>query len=336
MVRTTAHIRGGLIAALLFSAACNDGVTSAPALRAPAAAAADEITTEAVSHDLRTLIETIDNSIIANNTNEYDVPTATQTGHFRAAVDSVLAGRVAAADALLDQYGYDVTSIRSSVSGDSLVLFRERTLSTGKVARGWGTYLYNPSPTRRRVDVHVNHPIDDEFTEDIAIDLYQRNRARWFFMAGARRAANTGDAADMARRTDSVFHQLFTKVAAANVRTLSIHGFLDDNHPTLPLGVDHVLSNGRSDASTNPTYTVADQTLRTRLRSAGFIAGLYDFDAGYDELSAFPNPQGRHANNLFGFGRWMSIETERGVRETPASWGTMNTILNQWIIDFPA
>ncbi|HEX8693084.1 MAG TPA: hypothetical protein VF746_11730 [Longimicrobium sp.] len=338
-----AFLRGGaVLAALLATGACNDQITDSAARPLPGDTVPRTTISIAAlpSVNVVALIDTVDNTIIADSTSAYDVPTTTQTNHFRAAVDSVLAGRVAGADALLAQYGYDVYSIREAVTGDSLVVFRERAPAGGAdVPRGWGTYVYNPSPTARRADIHANHPISDLNTEDMAADLYQRCRCRWLFVAGAERDANHLDPAqqsDMARVTNSVFHQMYTRVAAANVRTLSIHGFVASKH-TLPSGVDHVLSNGGrflNDAA--QTYTAADTTLRTRLVNNGFVSGLFNRDAGYDELGATVNPQGQHSNNSFGFGRWMSIETEKNVRDSTTLRATMNTVLRQWIIDFPA
>jgi hypothetical protein len=260
------------------------------------------------------------------------VPTAANTAHFRAAVDSVLAGRVGGADALLDQYAYDVYSIRDAASGDSMVVFRERRApNSAKVARGWGTYIYNPAPARR-VDVHVNHPIDDQHTEDIGSELFRDVNGRWFMMAGARRLANFNNDADVAHQAGSVFNQMHTRVAAANVRTVSVHGFRWDNNKSLPTTVDQVLSNGRLDTAANPAYGVSETTLRDRLVGAGFTAGLFDRDTGYDVLGATTNVQGQHS---FGVGRWIHVETEKNVRDSTTAWRSMNDVLEQWVVDFP-
>lgn len=339
----TARLRGGAFAALLALTACGDqGAGNPAAVAAPAAAAAEIGVAALPSVNVVALVDTIDNFIIEDSTSAYDVPTATQIAHFRAGVDSVLAGRVAGADALLDQYAYDVYSIRSSVSGDSLVVFRERRVAGGDVARGWGTYIFNPSPTARRVDIHVNHPISDQHTEDIGADLFQDARARWLFIAGAERDANHLDPqqqSDMARVTNSIFHQMYTRVAAANVRTISVHGFRHANaeNQSLPAGVDQVLSvGGRFFNDNAQVYNAADQALRTRLVNQGFVAGLFNLTPGYAVLGATINPQGQHSNNSFGFGRWMSVETERNVRDNTVLWGTQNDVIRQWIIDFPA
>lgn len=331
MLRNYSPLRGALLAAVLSSAACADSVTDAPAA---AAAPRADIATELASVNIRSLIDTVTLAVIADSTGQYDVPTATHTAHFRAAVDSVLAGRVAGADALLDQYAYDVYSIRDAASGDSMVVFRERRApNSAKVARGWGTYIYNPAPARR-VDVHVNHPIDDQHTEDIGSELFRDVNGRWFMMAGARRLANFNNDADVAHQAASVFNQVHARVAAANVRTVSIHGFRWDNNKSLPTTVDQVLSNGRLDTAANPAYGVAETTLRTRLVGAGFTAGLFDRDAGYDVLGATTNVQGQHSNNSFGVGRWIHVETEKNVRDSTTAWRSMNDVLEQWVIDF--
>lgn len=333
MFRNKTILRGALLAAMLSSAACDDSVVDAPA--APPAAPRADISTEAATVNIRSLIDTITLTIIADSTGQYDVPTATHTGHFRTAVDRVLAGRVAGADSLLDPYAYDVYSIRDAASGDSMVVFRERKAAgSSKVARGWGTYIYNPAPARR-VDVHVNHPIDDQHTEDIGSELFRDVNGRWFMMAGARRLANFNTAADVAHQAGSVFNQMHTRVAAANVRTVSIHGFRESNNTSLPNDVDQVLSNGGTSTSNDPVYGTAETTLRNRLISGGFQAGLFDLDPNYNVLGGTTNVQGLHSNNSFGFGRWIHVETERNVRDSTTLWRSMNTILRQWIIDFP-
>lgn len=337
MQRIATYTRGGLVAlsTLLLAAACSDEQPTAS--RAAAGAPSGDVQLALTTVNLRLMVDTITKGIIANGTGAYDVPTVTNTNHFRAAVDSILAGRVAGADQLLDQYGYDVYSIRESLNLDSVVVIRERIpAGQTKVPRGWGTYVFNPSAAARRVDVHVNHPIDDLNTEDMGADLWRRARGRWLMIAGARRVANADSSSDMARATGSVFNQMHQRVAAANVRTLSIHGFRRSGHPNLPAGVDQVMSNGRSTASATPTYLPADTTARRRVRNGGFIAGLFSFDAGYNELGATVNPQGHHSNNSFGFGRWMHIENDSTVRADSTQWQSLNTILRQWIIDFPA
>lgn len=332
--------RAAAVAVLLALGACSDEPTVAPA-RAAAAPVAD-IGVEALpSVDFRALIDTITNGVIADSTGQYDIPSINATSVFRQAVDSVLAGRWSGADRRLDIVGYDAYRIRESVSGDTLIIFRERVnATTGKVPRGWGTYAYNPRHVRR-TDIEVNHPISDQHTEDIGAELYRDCRCRWFAMAGAERDANHTDmSSDVAHYTggptifNHVHMHLHFTTAHRNARVLSLHGFLESRHASLPDSVDMVLSNGRSTRSPMPVYGTAEPVLRTRLRNGGWEAGLFNVDANYNELGG-NNLQGVWDNNNLGFGHWMHIEIERNVRENPTRWRAMNTIIRQWILDFP-
>lgn len=327
-------LRGGLLlAALIGSGACDRQPTAAHAGAAPLANAGSAAVP---SVDFRRMIDTITQALIESETEAYVVPTTAEVDAFRQAVDSVLAGNVAAADSLLDAYSYDVIRIQDSVTGDTLTVVRERIRAGGDVARGWGTYAFNPSAAAQ-ADIHVNHPVDDQHSEDMAGDLYRTCGCRWFLMAGARRDANADESSDMARATNSVFHAVHVRVAAAGTRALSIHGFRIENHPDeLPADAEMVLSNGRNDRTSRPRYTAADSTLRTRLNDAGFVAGLYRADSLYQDLGATLNPQGRHSNNVLGWGHWMHLEHERAMRTDSAAWKASNAIIRQWIHDFPA
>ena len=105
---------------------------------------------------------------------------------------------------------------------------------------------------------------------------------------------------------------------------------------TPPAGVDQVLSNGRNAATTTPTYLPADTVLRRRLRNEGFVAGLFRFDSGYNDLGATVNPQGRHSNDVLGWGHWIHVENDSTVRADSTRWLDVAEVLRQWIADYPA
>lgn len=330
-------MRGGVLLAALMVSGCDDQPT---AVRTPARSGIHAFASEGAatlpSVDLRVMIDTITRGLIESETEAYVVPATAELDVWSRAVDAVAAGDVATADSLLDAYGYDVIRLVESNTGDTLTVMRERIPAGGDVARGWGTYVFNPS-ARAQADVHVNHPVDDQHTEDVAGDLYRACGCRWLLMAGARRDANTGEVADMARATNSVFHRVHTRVAAPGTRALSIHGFRIENHPDeLPADAELVLSNGRNATTSRPRYVAADSTLRTRLNDAGFVTGLYRADADYQDLGATQNPQGQHSNNTLGWGHWMHLEHERAVRTDSAAWKASNAVIRQWIMDFPA
>lgn len=330
-------LRGGVLLAALMVSACDDQPTAVRAADgSPVRAFASEGAETLPSVDFRVMIDTITRGLIEKETEAYVVPTAAELEVWRQAVDAVVAGDVATADSLLDPYAYDVVRIVESGTGDTLTVMRERMPAGGDVARGWGTYAFNPSATAQ-ADIHVNHPVDDQHSEDVAGDLYRSCGCRWFLMAGARRDANASDDSDMARATNSVFHRVHTRVAAPGTRALSIHGFRIENHPDeLPADAELVLSNGRNASTSRPRYVAADSTLRTRLNAAGFVSGLYKADVAYQDLGATQNPQGQHSNNTLGWGHWIHLEHERAVRTDSAQWKASNAVIRQWILDFPA
>ena len=330
-------VRGLFAALAIFAlASCSDegAITRSELPQGPAARNLSTLP----KANFRRVVDSVTNTLIAKNSDRYDVPGAGALDTMVMAVDSVLAGRVGGADAMLDKYAYDVYSMRESVTNDSLVVIRERKASgSTEVARGWGLYVFNPT-AQNRADVHVNHPVDDQHSEDIAGDLYRSCRCRWFLMAGARRATNVGQdtISDMARHQATVFNRIHVRVAAANARAVSVHGFDAANYASLPAGVDQVLALGRSSATTTPTFLPADTVLRRRLVNAGFVSGLHGLDSAYTVLGATHNPQGRHSNDVLGWGRWIHIEHERALRDDSVSWKQSNGVIRQWIIDHPA
>jgi hypothetical protein len=331
--KLNAIMRGGLIAALLGTAACSDAHPETP-LAASAAAPAASFETEAVpSVNLRSMMDTITRGMIADSTNDYHRPWSVAMSRFRHAVDSVHAGKVAAADALLDDFWYDVYRIRESTTGDTLVVFRERLDTNDTVRLGWGTYIYNPRP-QQRVDIHVNHPISDLNTEDIGIELYRDGRYRWFLVAGAERDANaTFMEADVAHTSSTIFHQVAFKTRAANVRALSVHGFNIAKHDSLPDNTDQVISHGIDPDTIG--YSAAFRDLRGRLVTGGWDAGLYEDTPGFfHDLGGTENIQGQ-SWNLLARDRWMHLEIEREVRTNSTAWRSMNTVLRAWFAAHP-
>jgi hypothetical protein len=325
-------LRGGLLAALLGTAACSDAQPETPLAAAVATPAADFETEAIPSVNLRSMMDTITRGMIADSTDDYDRPSSTAVSRFRQAADSVMAGRVAGADAVLNGFGYDAYRIRESSTGDTLTVLRERLAANDTVPRGWGTYIYNPR-AQQLVDIHVNHPISDLNTEDIGIELYRDGHYRWFMVAGAERDANPDSMeADVAHASTTIFHTMATRVAMYLVRVVSIHGFDVDNHDNLPDGADQVISHG---INGDTIYGAALLNLRTRLVNAGWEAGLFERTPGFTSLGGTENVQGQHWNARVGRERWMHLEIEHNVRTSTTAWRAMNTTLRAWIAAHP-
>lgn len=328
----TTLLRGGLAAALAVTAACADAQPETPL--AAAAVAPAEYATEAIpTVNLRMMMDTITRGMIADSTNNYDTPSSAAITRFREATDSVTAGKVAGADALLNDYWYDVYRVRESSTGDTLIVMRERLAANDTVRQGWGTYIYNPR-AQQLVDIHVNHPISDLNTEDIGIELFRDGHYRWFMVAGAERDANpVSMAADVAHASPTIFHTMTTRVTMSLVRVLSIHGFDVDNHDNLPDGADQVISHGINPDTIG--YGPALRNLHLRLVADGWEAGLFNRTPGFTTLGGTENLQGQHWIRNTGRERWMHLEIEYNVRTNTAAWRAMNTTLRAWTAAYP-
>jgi hypothetical protein len=278
---------------------------------------------------LNTRIEEIKAAMPGRDSNGYHAPTEAERDRFSRAVRLVLADSVAAADSVLDAFGYDATRVLETESLDTLVILEERT----PVERGWGTYVFNES-TDEAVDIHINHPIYDLNTHAVGTALYIAARARWLLVAGTHRYANAGEKSDMARRWDSIFQTVHMSVASSGRMAVSVHGFTPDYHSPPIDTTDLILSNGQTTAGAwDATESAID--LRNLLRDAGWSAGLAAYDDGYEELSGGINPQGRYSNSTFGHGRWIHVEIARPIRDDPPVWRGVMDIIAAWACGLP-
>ena len=262
----------------------------------------------------------------------YVPPGGAARADFRSAIDRITARDIAAADATLGHYGYDVIPAVDAIHRDTIAILRERT----PVQRGWGTYVVRLSSATRAMDIHVNHPTSDQYTETIGPTLYGECRCRWLLVAGTHRYANAARNSDMARETTSIFQTVHEHVAPTGIQAVSIHGFGRGNHDDPIASSDFVLSAGSTGAGGTTAVTPEGEALQEALRDAGFVVGLFPKDDGYSPLGATLNPQGRFSNSTFGHGRWMHVESAGEIRNDPARWGTLVDVLTAWFGLFEA
>ena len=313
------------LAGILVLAACSD---RAPLTGPdPEAALPSTATTAAAIIDLKALTDSIKSKMPGRESEGYKHPTEQERLAFLAAVDLALAGDIGGADAAVDLYGYDCYTFTEAVTGDPLVIFRERA----PVNRGWGTYVYNRN-AQRPVDVHINHPIFDSNTHVQGASLFRDLRGRWMLMAGTHRYANADTSSDMAHNPESLFQKLHEKVIGTGRMALSVHGFNQASHVEPIASSALVLSNGKTTlGATQGTEFAID--LRDRLDRASWKTGLYAYDASYDKLAASRNPQGRYSNDIHGHGRWVHVENDYTVRSDSAKWKQVNAVIVRWAAD---
>jgi hypothetical protein len=96
--------------------------------------------------------------------------------------------------------------------------------------RGWGAAIADLSPCSTQLLVEVPHLRSDLHTEDLGLALFRAVPSSVLLVAGAHRRAMNGEA-DVAHRTDSLFHAVATDVGARGVLQIQLHGFDDASLP---------------------------------------------------------------------------------------------------------
>lgn len=200
--------------------------------------------------------------------NEYILPTTGQLAAWRTVFERIVAGDYAGAHHLAKSISvtYNLVQYTDTVTGRRYQVLMEgvpgaipaaAAHSTGisitdpndPTRRGWGTYIFLPSP-QRLVSLHAPHPKDDLETGDQAIDIFLDIGAHSLLLAGADRDQNTALAAcdqssrpylqaDVCHNRDTVFQIAFEELYARepNLYHLQLHG-------NATCAVDVFLSNG--------------------------------------------------------------------------------------------
>lgn len=123
----------------------------------------------------------------------------------------------------------------------------------GALHRGWGR-VYVDLTGKARWSVQVPHPVADANTERIGADVLRSVPGGVLVLAGAHRAAGRGNAADVAHRTDSVFHAVALELVERRLPGLQLHGFADDSAP----GFDVIASTGKGRTARPEGRALAD------------------------------------------------------------------------------
>lgn len=311
---------GPCIGALAFAVAC---------ARGPSALAPDDRSPVQLPDtvDLVSFADQLRAGMPGEGSGGYVPPRSWEVARFLQAVDHALARRAAAADSMLSVFGYDVVYAVESALGDSLIFVAERS----PIERGWGTYVWNAASGATPATVHVDHPLYDLDTPQLAARLYLDCRCRGLYIAGTHRYANADDVSDMARTTTSILQALHEHLATLDSVAVSIHGFAAAGHSPPTSESDAVVSNGATSAGMLG-WSPATLALRDTLRGRGYTVGLVAYDDAYTELTGSPNPQGRFSNDTFGHGRWVHVELARPVRATVEARDAMAAAISAWVV----
>lgn len=199
----------------------------------------------------------------------YRPPTPTERDDGAAGLRALLSGSRAPG---LARLGFVVSS---GVDG------RPYTLLAGEAGteRAWGMVVLDGSGPPRRV-IAVPHPVADRLTAWVGLQLFRAAPGSALLLAGTHRRAGEG-AADVAHRTDSMFHAFAEVLAEHAPVEVQPHGYAA---ATLP-AFDAVVSPGAA------RLTDAHPALRDALAERGFRVrpgwtGLLDGSTNVQSIAA--------------------------------------------------
>ncbi|MFD8141798.1 hypothetical protein [Streptomyces sp. NPDC059708] len=264
----------------------------------------------------------------------YRAPDEAERSALLGGVTSLFDGDVEKARTRLAEVDYGVDTFTDGPGGRRYAEVADAAARSGPAGRGWGrVYVDLDAPVRW--SVQVPHPIADQDTERLGVAVLRGAPGGVMVLAGAHRRAagapgagegdgeegeGTGDGnapggggtgkdggtgeADMAHRTDSVFHAVIAELTRRGLPGIQLHGFADSTVP----GAGAVVSTGAGAAAAADAARLA-----TELASRG-VHPCRAWSAGC-RMSGRGNAQGRLAAELGT--RFLHVELARSVRVDP-------------------
>ncbi|MEW2156240.1 hypothetical protein AB0950_13235 [Streptomyces sp. NPDC007189] len=176
-----------------------------------------------------------------------------------AAIGLLLDGQRAPAERRLAARDFTVRTIVDRPTGRRYAEVADRT-DSAVAPRGWGR-VYLDLDHRPSWSVQVPHPGFDLGTEQLGVRVLRGSPGGVLVIAGAHRKAGAGNSADVAHRTDTVFHAVCAELARRGMPGVQLHGFAASAVP----GYDVVASTGAGSAGRQDGRELADA-----LRGRGF------------------------------------------------------------------
>ncbi|MFH7596594.1 hypothetical protein WDV06_16045 [Streptomyces racemochromogenes] len=265
----------------------------------------------------------------------YRTPTRAERDVVVEGVSSLLGGNLEEARTRLAAVDYRVDTFTDGPGGRRYAEIADAAPDSGSAARGWGR-VYVDLGAPARWSVQVPHPIADQDTERLGVAVLRGAPGGVMVLAGAHRKAaggpggggsesdsesdsEEGDAAgdgsgsggggtgeaDVAHRTDSVFHAVIAELTRRGLPGVQLHGFADSTVP----GAGAVVSTGAGDAATADAARLAAGLAARGVRPCRAWSGSC-------RMSGRGNVQGRLAGELGT--RFLHLELARSVRADPA------------------
>lgn len=270
------------------------------------------------SGDLGAEIDSFVERMPESDSEAYDKPTSSQRETMAEAFEAIEAGELSQAASLVNPLEYDVVQYEDTATGRTYTMLSERRRADGSWAHAWGLYIFSPESTSNSI-IEVVHPLSDLRSEKVGLETFRKADARYLFVSGAHRRANTEEMADVAHAGTSIFERLHRVALESATVVFQPHGFSKEEHPEYG---EMVISSGTD----NPSPLA--ENLHHALREMGFDARLYEGEA-YSELGATTNVQGVSTRTT-GVD-FLHLEVTRAIREDERSRELLTNMVARYL-----
>jgi hypothetical protein len=186
--------------------------------------------------DFKTIIRDMEKAMPGPHTEGFKIPNKLDEQSFQKIVVSILKEDPLPAAKSAAAYNYELLPLfdLGEFGAESYVLSEKQP-----VERGWGLYFFRKQAAHDII-IEAPHPVADEDTSEVALDLYRALEAKALLIAGTHRDANTDGSADPAHAAESIFQTvhitLFRPDGQPDTRIifLQIHGYAAEDHEGYP------------------------------------------------------------------------------------------------------
>ncbi|MBP2327831.1 hypothetical protein JOF56_008216 [Kibdelosporangium banguiense] len=229
----------------------------------------------------------------------YTQPTPAQRAAIGDGVRRVLDGRPREAEDVLAPVGYTIRRLADTATQRAFYEISDRAA----VTRGWGRILVDIDP-KVHLGIEIPHPKADLDSESLGTGLFRKVPGSVLVVAGAHR--RSGEQADMAHTTDSVFQTVHELLIQRKLPVVQLHGYQNESAPDS----DVVVSAGPE------LHSAYVDRIAQRLESAG-LSVCRPWVTGCPGLEGTTNVQARFA--VARGGDFVHVEVSRDIRDTPES-----------------
>ena len=180
--------------------------------------------------------------------------------------------------------------------------------------RGWGLYLFRAG-ANSNIIIEAPHPLADEGSPLVAVDIYRALNARALLIAGAHRDANSDGSADTSHATQTVFQSVHESLTQNILNTtdtvivLQIHGFSSGKHPKYPQVIIGYGGANLGVFAQNKNKNIA-QEISNALNAEGISTGMCNGDEWKDLCGGSNAQAGAMTNGIF-----IHLEMDESIRE---------------------